>query len=689
MRLERARGSNGGVLAVLVVSLVLLPLLVGGTLVQHGSRVSDEDRALSFEARRQVAKVADYFARSRSLTQILATNPAFPAFYETPGRRLQKIRGGDRSIRQTNEALAYLEKLFPGSIGEACFIDAAGAENARAVKGRIESVDKLSPDETGASFFAPTFALLPGQVYQSRPYVSPDTHEWVIANSAPIQVPGRATPAIVHFEITLESLRRAARAEQKYDIQIVDADTGRAVIDTRVPFVDARLADRLRVRALPRSAIVSAPSGLLTVAGYRVAYQRLPRVGENANDWIIVARSRTQLGGWFSGMGPWELLIFLGIVLLIPICFFSWRRSQKDLTRAASTDELTGLGNRRLLTTELDAAALTATVDRPVLLTMYDLDGFKHYNDSYGHPAGDALLARVALRLKTDLAAMSRAYRMGGDEFCVVSRLISVEQALEVAARSCEALSEHGDGFRVTASYGAVLLPLETSDPGEALRLADQRMYAHKSSSRLSVPRQTTDVLVQLIAERNRDLCEHSSEVAELVEGVSLRLGMSAQQIAEIKRAASLHDIGKLAIPESILGKREPLTEDESLFVRQHTIIGERILAAAPALSRCGEIVRGSHEAWDGTGYPDKLSGEEILLESRIIAVCDAFQAMIAERPYSAARTREEAISELQRCAGTLFDPHVVRAFIAELKERNESAENLGPRSRTRNGVVI
>ena len=518
MRLERARGSNGGVLAVLVVLLVLLPLLVGGTLVQHGSRVSDEDRALSFEARRQVAKVADYFARSRSLTQILATNPAFPAFYETPGRRLQKIRGGDRSIRQTNEALAYLEKLFPGSIGEACFIDAAGAENARAVKGRIESVDKLSPDETGASFFAPTFALLPGQVYQSRPYVSPDTHEWVIANSAPIQVPGRATPAIVHFEITLESLRRAARAEQKYDIQIVDADTGRAVIDTRVPFVDARLADRLRVRALPRSAIVSAASGLLTLAGYRVAYQRLPRVGENANDWIIVARSRTQVGGWLSGMGPWQLLVFLGIVLLIPICFFSWRRSQKDLTRAASTDELTGLGNRRLLMTELDAAVLTATADRPVLLAMYDLDGFKHYNDSYGHPAGDALLC----------AGRSEALRRPGSHEPGLPhgrRRVLRRFPADVGGASLRGRRTQLRG----AERARRRLPRHRLLRGRLVAPRDLR------SRRGTPPRRSAHVRPQVVVPFERpaaddrrarpvdrraqpDLCEHSSEVAELAK---------------------------------------------------------------------------------------------------------------------------------------------------------------------------
>ena len=178
-------------LAVFVVLVVLLPLLVYAAFVQRETKTSSEDRALAFEASEQESNVAEYFGRARALTQILAKNPSFAGFYEEPGRRVDKIRFQTRSVREANEALAHLETLFPGSIGEACFIDAAGPENARAVKGRIESIDRLSPDETAASFFAPTFQLRPDQVYQSKPYVSPDTDEWVIANSAPIALAGR------------------------------------------------------------------------------------------------------------------------------------------------------------------------------------------------------------------------------------------------------------------------------------------------------------------------------------------------------------------------------------------------------------------------------------------------------------------------------------------------------------------
>lgn len=680
MRLRQNGRSNGAALTVLVLLLVLLPLLVLVFFVQEEQRTTSEDRALTFEAAEQTANVADYFARSRALTQILAHNPAFADFYERPGKRQDKIRAQIGAVRGANEALAHLETLFPGSIGEACFIDATGPEIARAVKGRIESVNKLSPDETGASFFAPTFRLQPGKVYQSRPYLSPDTNEWVIANSAPIELPGRATPAIVHFEVTLESLRLAAETlSESSDIQIVDARSGEAVVDTRYRYVGAGVPAGLRIAdPLPAAGSLAA-KGLLTVGGVRLAYQRLESRGENANDWIVVARSQAASVGWWSTVSAWQWALLGGIVLVIPLSFFGWRRSQSELSHAANTDDLTGLDNRRRLSVALEEATRAASSDHPLMLAMYDLDGFKLYNDTYGHPAGDALLVRLAQRLSDCLDDASRAYRMGGDEFCVIAALTSADEALDVASRAADALREHGDGFTVSASYGAVLLPLETTDATEALRFADQRMYAQKSSSRMSAPRQTTDVLVRMIGEQNAELGEHVSVVVRLAAAVSERLGLPSDQVDEVKRAAALHDIGKLAIPQSILMKPGPLSAAEWDFVRQHTLIGERILAAAPSLFNCAKIVRASHERWDGAGYPDGLAASDIPLAARIIAVCDAFEAMTSIRPYRERTSFEGAVAEVQRCAGTQFDPDVVRAFVSELASLERTDVVLAP----------
>jgi two-component system cell cycle response regulator len=138
----------------------------------------------------------------------------------------------------------------------------------------------------------------------------------------------------------------------------------------------------------------------------------------------------------------------------------------------------------------------------------------------------------------------------------------------------------------------------------------------------------------------------------------------------QLRLAAELHDVGKLAIPDTVLRKRGPLDEAEWEFIRQHTVIGQRILDAAPALSEVGKLVRWSHERWDGTGYVDGLAGEAIPLAARIIAVCDAFAAMTSDRPYCAAVSPEEAVEELRRCAGSQFDPTIVGVFCTELAER-------------------
>ena len=144
-------------------------------------------------------------------------------------------------------------------------------------------------------------------------------------------------------------------------------------------------------------------------------------------------------------------------------------------------------------------------------------------------------------------------------------------------------------------------------------------------------------------------------------------MSLSPEQLDEIRSAAELHDVGKVAIPDEIINKPGPLDPVEVGFIRQHTIVGERILAAAPALASVARIVRSSHENWDGSGYPDALEGESIPVGSRIIAVCDAFEAMVADRPYAAPKTTDEALDELVRCAGTQFDPAVVEMFAAVL----------------------
>ena len=325
-------------------------------------------------------------------------------------------------------------------------------------------------------------------------------------------------------------------------------------------------------------------------------------------------------------------------------------------SRQAVTDALTSLGNRRRLIVDLENLYRDG---RAATLAFFDLNGFKRYNDAYGHGVGDALLARLALALDAAVAGKGRAYRLGGDEFCVLLEgHHPVHAQLVASARA--ALTERGGGFDVTTSVGVTLLPNEADSPDAALRLADERMYADKGRTQRSPIR---DVLMQLLNERTPGLLDHVSGVTEVAAGVAKQFGLSAEGLDETLRAAELHDIGKLAIPDAVLNKPGPLDETEWVFMKQHPIIGQRILDAADALKPVGLIVRASHERWDGGGYPDGLRGEGIPLGARIISVCDAYDAMISERCYQQARSHEDALAELRQHAGTQFDPAVVAAL--------------------------
>jgi diguanylate cyclase (GGDEF)-like protein len=293
---------------------------------------------------------------------------------------------------------------------------------------------------------------------------------------------------------------------------------------------------------------------------------------------------------------------------------------------------------------------------------MFDLDGFKEYNDSFGHPAGDELLARVGRKLAVAIDGQGTAYRMGGDEFCVIATGDDPERTLLVAT---EALSEHGELFDVSCSRGSITLAQDEMTFEQALQQADQRLYANKRSFRSREGREAHKVLLRVLAESSLPLATHLSNAGRLAEAVARRLGLPEDDVRLTRLAAELHDIGKTAIPNAILDKPGPLDDEEWAFMRRHTIIGERILAAAPALSAIAPVVRSSHERPDGTGYPDGLLADMIPLSSRIVAVVDAYDAMASDRPYAPAITPREAIDELHRCAGSQFDASVVEAFAA------------------------
>ena len=364
--------------------------------------------------------------------------------------------------------------------------------------------------------------------------------------------------------------------------------------------------------------------------------------------------------GWPAAGLAGAAILLMSVRMSIALELLERSRSQ------ALADDLTGLGNRRLLVRDLQARIARVNEQEPFTLALFDLDGFKRYNDTFGHPSGDALLIRLAGRLQTAVKP-GLAYRMGGDEFCVIvdGTGAAAENALASARR---ALSEQGDAFIVASSQGSVACPAEAQDATSILKLADARMYVAKTGRGVAQA-QTRDTVMRMLHERDPRLHEHMRAVAGLAIRVALRLGLDGATARQVERAAELHDVGKIAVPDAILHKPSELDLSEWQLMRRYPVIGERILRSAPALAPVAPLVRSAHERWDGKGYPDGLTGTQAPLGARIIAACDAYHAMRSPHPYRPrTRTAPEALAEIRRCSGTQFDPEVVHALCDEIE---------------------
>jgi diguanylate cyclase (GGDEF)-like protein len=468
-------------LAALVLGLGLLTVSIVAT-VRDGRQHTREQLSarLAAEATEQAGVLHAYFERARTIDLLMARNAAFTEYYASK----TKERG------EAEEALAYLEHLYPSRIAEVCFIDRSGRENARVVRGRAASVTELSAHEDANAFFKPTFALPVGEVYQGPPYVSPDTREWVISNSTVIPTGPGAGNATVHFEISLESFRReAVRGSDRMRVQIVDARSSQVVIDTLHPrrggasfgLVGEPLRD-----ALGRGA----RAGEVIVDGRFSSFQRVPRRAGNANDWFVVISSpKVAATGWWQSFGSTNAAMAAAALLLLAFALSSLRVYQRKLRAAALSDELTGLPNRTLFRDRVRQALLQTRRDGGLAATlMIDLDRFKEVNDTLGHLKGDQLLTEVGARLRETLRDADTVARLGGDEFAVlIPRIEESGQAAEVAHRIAEAMQEPfvlgGVAIQVDMSVGIALSPPDGDDPDTLIQRADIAMYEAKKGN--------------------------------------------------------------------------------------------------------------------------------------------------------------------------------------------------------------
>ncbi len=312
-----------------------------------------------------------------------------------------------------------------------------------------------------------------------------------------------------------------------------------------------------------------------------------------------------------------------------------------DLRRRATVDQLTGLGTRAALLRRLDEE-----LERPdppaVLLAVFTLDGLRHYTETFGELAGDALLQRLARRLERTAGPSGRAFRPAGGRLAIVQRVGAAGFA-PLAAAATAALSEEGEGFRIDPLMGMVLQPDEADAPDRALALADRRLVARREEHRVVPPPALSTLLHDAVARRRDVLTTGGPTLAELARGTAMRLGLTQAQGSRAAMATELRAVGKLAVPARDPREAGVLDSHEWRFVSRHTLVGERLVEFAMGAEDVARLVRSSHERFDGAGYPDGLAGKAIPVESRISAVCGAYEAMLTRRaptgrPVAAAR---------------------------------------------------
>jgi diguanylate cyclase (GGDEF)-like protein len=404
----------------------------------------------------------------------------------------------------------------------------------------------------------------------------------------------------------------------------------------------------------------------------------------------------------------WQRSPLLSVALVGPL--LAIQLYQRALLRAlravrlALTDPLTGLGNHRhfheRLARELEHALRHG---RSLAICLVDVDDFKRINDRFGHPTGDRVLSLVAARLRQT----GEAFRLGGDEFALLLPGYGEPEA-QTAAESIinriAALDLEQTG-PVTVSAGIVLAPRHGRDRDELLNLVDGALYWAKEYGKNQARSYRPDVvelaelkrlasggdraarlraaasLARAVDARDAYTGFHSQRVAQLAVRIASRLGLDREQVELTRLAASLHDLGKLALPEELLRKPGPLTDPERLILERHPQIGFRMLDSL-GIDPVADWVLHHHERWDGGGYPDRLAGEDIPLGARIIFVADAYDAMTSNRLYRPRRSPEAALAELLACAGTQFDPTVgaVSESGLGLEVAREAAADLRPR---------
>ncbi len=355
-------------------------------------------------------------------------------------------------------------------------------------------------------------------------------------------------------------------------------------------------------------------------------------------------------------------------------------------------DPVTGLLMHSSLHQQMERLFEEATrLQHPLCIIRLDIDRFALFNSIHGHSAGDDLLRRVAEVLKQSLPPRAVVGRYDADEFLIVLPHTSREAAVSIAQQFNALLRQrvlawatNGQVIPVTASIGIACFPADADSVQTLLSVAEEALSSARlngsgvadahSSWRLRYQVRengsfsTLEAMVIAIDNKDHYTRKHSEEVTDYALWIAEELGLSEAEKHQLRLAGLVHDVGKIGIPDEVLQKPDVLTSAEYEAMKQHAVMGAVMLAALPNMSILAPIVRAHHERWDGKGYPDGLSGEQIPFLARILAVADAYSAMTSDRPYRRGMDKQSAIAELQRQRGKQFDPVIVDAFVRVLR---------------------